>query len=261
MTLLKACLNGVTSRRQHPRVPYTPAEVADQAARAVATGAGALHVHPRDPSGAETFESEHVAAALRAIRAACRGVPVGVSTGLWVTGNDAERRLALVTRWTGASRPDFASVNVREEGAEALAAALAAAGVGVEAGVWSVADAEALVEGEMARNLLRVLVEPRDADPAKALESAAAIERILSEHDRSVRQLHHGASATTWEIMRWAIERGHDIRVGLEDTAFLPDDRRAHDNQELVEQAVREVQNLTANPSPPADREHATSER
>jgi uncharacterized protein (DUF849 family) len=170
MTLLKACLNGVTSRRQHPRVPYTPDEVADEARRSVAAGAGALHVHPRDPSGAETFESEHVAATLRAIRAACPGVPVGVSTGLWVTGHDADHRLALVTSWAGASRPDFASVNVREEGAEVLAAALAGAGVGVEAGVWSVGDAEALVAREMAGNLVRILVESRESRSREGAE-------------------------------------------------------------------------------------------
>jgi uncharacterized protein (DUF849 family) len=61
--------------------------------------------------------------------------------------------------------------------------------------------------------------------------------------------------------MRWAIGRGHDIRVGLEDTTFMPDARRAHDNQELVEQAVREVENLSANPLPLADRWPATSGR
>jgi uncharacterized protein (DUF849 family) len=246
MTHVQACLNGVTSRRQHPRVPYTPVEVADQARGAVAAGAHALHVHPRDPSGAETFEAAHVAATLRAVRLACPGIRVGVSTGLWVAGQDADRRLALITKWTDLTPPDFASVNVREEGAERLAVALHAAGIGVEAGVWSVADAEALVESEMSRNAFRVVVEPKEADPAKALQSALAIEQILAAHDPALRQLHHGAGATTWEIMRWAIERGHDIRVGLEDTTFLPHDRRAHDNQELVEQAVREIHSPSA---------------
>jgi uncharacterized protein (DUF849 family) len=246
MTLIQACLNGVTSRRQHPRVPYTPAEVADQARRAIAAGAQALHIHPRDPSGAETFEAEHVAATLVAVRDACPGIAVGVSTGLWVTAHDADRRMALIAEWTGEARPDFASVNFREEGAQELGDALRAGAIGVEGGIWSVDDAKTLVESEMAPDLLRVLAEPKEADPAKALDSALAIEQILSAHDPALRQLHHGAGATTWHVMRWAIERGHDIRIGLEDTNFLPGDRRAVDNEELVEQAAREINSLSA---------------
>jgi uncharacterized protein (DUF849 family) len=241
VTTLIACLNGVTSRRQHPRVPYTPEEIADQARRAVVAGADALHIHPRDPAGAETFEAESVAATLRSVRDSCPGIPVGLSTGLWVTDHDADRRLRLVEEWTGPARPDFASVNVREEGAEQLAAHLHAAAIGIEAGVWSVDDAQTLVESEMVGRLLRVLVEPREADPVKALDKVRSIDRILKAHDPALRKLHHGAGATTWPIMRWSIQHGHDIRVGLEDTTFLPDDRRAQDNQELIEEAVREI--------------------
>jgi uncharacterized protein (DUF849 family) len=241
VTTLIACLNGVTSRRQHPRVPYTPEEIADQARRAVVAGADALHIHPRDPAGAETFEAERVAATLRSVRDSCPGIPVGLSTGLWVTDHDADRRLRLVEEWTGPARPDFASVNVREEGAEQLAAHLHAAAIGIEAGVWSVDDAQTLVESEMVGRLLRVLVEPRESDPVKGLKRVRSIDRILRAHDPGLRTLHHGAGATTWPIMRWSIQHGHDIRVGLEDTTFLPDDRRAQDNQELIEEAVREI--------------------
>jgi uncharacterized protein (DUF849 family) len=240
VTLIQACLNGVTGRRQHPRVPYTPAEVADQARRAVGAGADSLHIHPRDPAGAETFEPQHVAATLQAVRRACPGTPVGLSTGLWVTGQDPKRRLALVSRWADEARPDFASVNVREEGAGDLALALTEAGIAIEAGVWGSDDAEAL-ESDWPESPLRVLVEPKTAVLAEVLDSAEEIEQIIARRDRRIPQLHHGAGATAWEVMRWAIERGHEIRIGLEDTTFLPDDRRAEDNQELVEQAVREL--------------------
>jgi uncharacterized protein (DUF849 family) len=194
-----------------------------------------------DPAGAETFEAERVAATLRSVRDSCPGIPVGLSTGLWVTDHDADRRLRLVEEWTGPARPDFASVNVREEGAEQLAAHLHAAAIGIEAGVWSVDDAQTLVESEMVGQLLRVLVEPRESDPVKGLKRVRSIDRILRAHDPGLRTLHHGAGATTWPIMRWSIQHGHDVRVGLEDTTFLPDDRRAQDNQELIEEAVREI--------------------
>jgi len=51
--LIKACLNGGRTRAEHPSVPQTPAELAAEAAAAFRAGAGAIHVHPRDPSGAE----------------------------------------------------------------------------------------------------------------------------------------------------------------------------------------------------------------
>ena len=114
--LIKACLNGGTSRRQHPAVPRTPEELAADARDAVRAGAGAIHVHPRDASGDETLEADAVLAAVRAVRAAV-DVPVGVTTGIWAVGGDPARRLELVSGWTGDNRPDFASVNLSEPGA------------------------------------------------------------------------------------------------------------------------------------------------
>jgi uncharacterized protein (DUF849 family) len=73
--LLKACLNGSRTVAEHAGVPVTPAELAADARRAAAAGAGALHVHPRSEDGAETLGAGACAAALRAVRAACPGIP------------------------------------------------------------------------------------------------------------------------------------------------------------------------------------------
>ena len=141
--LLKACLNGPTKRDAHPSVPQTPAELAADAAAVVAAGAGAVHLHPRDSSGAETLEPDSVLAAVAAVRAAIPS-PVGVTTGLWAVGGDAGRRMSLVGRWVGPDRPDFASVNLSEPGAAELAALLAGLGIAVEAGIWTPDDADRL---------------------------------------------------------------------------------------------------------------------
>ena len=53
--LIQACLNGGTTRAEHPAVPLTPAELAAEARAAAAAGAQAFHLHPRDPSGAQTL--------------------------------------------------------------------------------------------------------------------------------------------------------------------------------------------------------------
>lgn len=55
---------------------------------------------------------------------------------------DLQRRLDLVSRWT---RPAYSSVNLSEEGAVEVMRALLAAGIGIEAGVWTPDDARALV--------------------------------------------------------------------------------------------------------------------
>src|SRR5204862_2418401 len=114
-------------------------ELARDAAACVAAGAGAIHIHPRDRDGRERLEPEVVDSAVRAVRAA-GGVPVGVSTGTWIEP-DLERRWKLVRAWR---EPDYASVNVSEEGSADVMRALVDAGVGIEAGVWSVEDAERL---------------------------------------------------------------------------------------------------------------------
>ena len=178
--LIKACLNGGRTRDEHPSVPQTPAELAAEAAAAVRAGAGAVHLHPRDPSGAETLDADAVLAAVEAVQAAVPATPVGVTTGLWVAGGDLARRMAQVSRWTGNGRPDFASVNLSEPGADELAGLLGELGIAVEAGLWSVADADQLAASEFGGHVLRILIEPHDGVPEVAVAVAANIEAALN---------------------------------------------------------------------------------
>ena len=157
--LVQAALNGGTTRAEHAAVPLTPDELADEARAAADNGAQALHLHPRDASGAQTLEPDHVLAAVAATRAAT-GLPVGVTTGIWTVDGDVARRLDLVARWTGPDRPDYASINLNEPGTEALADLLTSLGIGIEAGVWTAADARLLGAAGFRSRILRVLMEP-----------------------------------------------------------------------------------------------------
>jgi uncharacterized protein (DUF849 family) len=237
--LIKACLNGGTTRDDHPAVPQTPSELAADASTAVSAGAGAVHLHPRDSAGAETLEADAVLAAVAAVRAAVPATPVGVTTGLWAAGGDAARRMSLVAGWGGADRPDFASVNLSEPRADELAGLLADLGIAVEAGVWSTDDADRLAASTFGRQVLRILIEPQIEAPEGAVALAAAIEGVLDRHGFTARRLHHGYGVATWSVLVAAISLGRDIRVGLEDTVVLADGRPASGNRELVEAAVR----------------------
>jgi uncharacterized protein (DUF849 family) len=236
--LIQACLNGATTREDHPAVPLTPAELAAAARAAAAAGAQAFHLHPRDPLGAQTLQQSHVLAAVAAVRDAT-GLPVGVTTGIWTVDGDTGRRMSLVADWTGPHRPDYASINVNEPGTDALADLLTGLGIEIEAGVWTVEDARLLGASTFGDRVLRVLLEPVDSSPAGAVATAAAAAAELTQLGITAPQVHHGYGLATWDVIRAAVAMGQDFRVGLEDTTVLPDGQVAAGNGELVAAAVR----------------------
>jgi uncharacterized protein (DUF849 family) len=230
--LVQAAINGPRARSEHPALPVTAVEQAEESRRAVAAGARAIHVHVRDAAGRESLAPNDVGAALAAIRAACPGVPVGVSTGAWIV-RDAARRLALVEAW--GVLPDYASVNVHEEGAAALMRALDRLGVGIEAGIWDARAAAAFRAERAAGACLRLLLEPAGG-AGDVTANVEAMEAALAGLGYPV--LLHGAGPSTWPMIELAARRGYDTRVGLEDTLTLPDGSPAADNAALVAAAL-----------------------
>ncbi|MEU4160561.1 3-keto-5-aminohexanoate cleavage protein [Actinoplanes sp. NPDC026670] len=232
---IKACLNGARRSDEHPAVPVTPEELAAEAAAAVTAGAEALHLHPRDRDGAQSMHSDDVAAAVTAVRRACPAVPVGVTTGLWITDGDADRRLATAGRWAdlpAAARPDFASVNVSEPGFIDLADALRRAGVAVEAGVWSTADAHVLAASQV--EVIRILVEIIDG----TTETADAILARLDDLELTAPRLLHGEDETCWPLVAHAARCGLPTRIGLEDTLTGPAGEPIAGNADLIRHAL-----------------------
>ncbi len=232
---IQACLNGARKREEHPALPCTPEELAAAAQAAVAAGASSLHLHPRGPDGTQSLEPGQIGAALAAVRAACPGVPVGVST-LFTILPDPRRRATLVHRW--GVRPDFASVNVNEPGTAELCAALRELGVGVEAGLGSAADADHYLALGLSDACVRLLLEPEEPAEAAALVTVAAIERVLDAAGDRTPRLLHGEGATAWPLVEAALARGYDTRIGLEDVLTLPDGALAPDNAALVRAAI-----------------------
>ncbi|MFF7980885.1 3-keto-5-aminohexanoate cleavage protein [Streptomyces sp. NPDC007901] len=228
--MLQVCLNGRRTGADGAGVPLSPAALARSAAEAVAAGATEVHVHPRTPCGHESLSPRAVGPALEAIRARVR-VPVGVTTGAW-TEPDPTARLERARSWS--VRPDFASVNWHEPGAEELAARLLDLDIGVEAGIWSGTDGAArFAASPLGPRVLRVLAEVTDPDPDTAEESARTLLAELgAARGRPV--LLHGEEGGTWPVLRLAGRLGLATRVGLEDTLLLPDGGRARSNAELV---------------------------
>jgi uncharacterized protein (DUF849 family) len=232
LTVLQVCLNGARTSG----VPTTPAEYAMEVVGCVTRGATAFHVHPRDENGRETLAAEPVAAAVGAIRAASQGLPVGVTTREPIEP-ELYRRLHSIGGWT--VLPDFASVNVHEPGAEEVARVLHEFGIGVEAGIWTASAALAWTSWTVPT--MRILLECMEESPEDALANAREMLDVVQRSGPPTALppiLLHGEGPATWPVLREAVRRRLDTRIGLEDTLELVDGSRAADNAALVAEAV-----------------------
>ncbi len=230
---LQACLNGSRTLTEHSAVPVTPTSLADDARRVLEAGAVSLHVHSRDDAGVESLAPDVVAATLKAIREACPGVAVGISTAAYIEP-DLSRRLTLMDTWT--VLPDFVSVNLSEPGIEQVIAVMVRRGVRLEAGIWTAADARYLLTLTDVP-WLRLLLEPWASDPGQANRMVDAIEDVLGDALPQVPRLVHGTDEAVWPLLERAMRGGHVSRIGLEDTLLLPTGELATDNAALVQAA------------------------
>lgn len=229
---VQACLNGSRRAGEHPALPLTAQELAHDAQRVIAAGATSLHIHPRDAEGEQSLLSSDIGAALTAIRGERRRVAVGVSTASWIEP-DVARRLQLVQAWS--VLPDFVSVNFSEEGIEDLCTHFFALGVGVEAGLASIEDAQRFLDFGLTNFFLRILIEIDGQESERALAQAEAIIRCLDDASNvHVPRLLHGENTTVWPLLTLVRRYGYETRIGLEDTLALPDGSQARDNAELV---------------------------
>ena len=230
---LQAALNG---DRIHPAAPRNPSTIAVAARAAVEAGAQSVHVHAFDDAGRETLDGLACAKVLRAIRAVCPETPISLTTSAAIVGRPRER-FRIVEAWE--ELPDLVSANQGEAGILELCELLLSRGVAIEAGLLSISDAQAFVLSGLASRCRRVLIEPLDADPDRAVQHAAEMEEIVVSAGIALEQVHHGSGIACWGVNRRGLDRGYGIRTGLEDVTCLPDGNPARDNADLVAAAGR----------------------
>ena len=107
--ILTCALTGVlTNPSQHP-VPVTPEQMAQEARDAFNAGASVMHVHLRQQEEGKghlpSWDPEVAAAVVSAIREACPGVIINLTTG--VVGKDVSGPLACIRR----IKPEIAACN------------------------------------------------------------------------------------------------------------------------------------------------------
>jgi len=273
--IIEAALNGGRSRREHPGVPCTPAEVAAAALDAADAGASIVHIHAR--SGDEWSASPAwYADAISLIRRS-ESAPLVSITSLrpaGVPGNAVVSLLDVLCRGRRTA-PDLISVNLGHivswrppapfapmpparatdhftNDHNDLIAILTACdrfGVTPELGVMDLGfinNAVALrAEGVLAERpwFLVELDSPAYGSGRQVAASTAEDYDVLASRVRAqfpnAALAAHGVDAPGYAVLRRALADGGHLRVGFEDSIVLPDGVRADTNVDLVHWAVQ----------------------
>jgi 3-keto-5-aminohexanoate cleavage enzyme len=255
--LLTCAISGaVANRNQCPAIPYTAAEYAAEARRAVDEGASMIHIHARTPDGTPSYEVEDFRAITEAIRAEV-DVVVNFSTG--AIGVPVAKRVAYLREL----KPDVAALNMGsmnyakysrsrrdfvfsmvfanpfDEIVELLEA-MNELGIKPEHECFDlghVGSLEPLVHKGVLHPPLHVscVMGVLGGVPPTARNLAAMVDNIPAGSHWGV----IGVSRRQWPLVAAALALGGSVRVGLEDNFHLPDGEMARSNGELVARARR----------------------
>jgi 3-keto-5-aminohexanoate cleavage enzyme len=245
----------LANREQCAAIPYTPAEYAAEARRAVDEGAAMIHIHARRPDGTPSHEIEDFQAIGEAILGAVDDVIVNFSTG--AIGVPIEQRVAYLR----ACRPDVAALNMGsmnyakysrtrkdfvfqavfanpfDEIIELLQA-MNELGIRPEHecfDVGHVGSLEPLVDMGVLHPPLHVscVMGVTGGIPATARNLALMADNVPAGAHWGV----IGISRLQWMLVAAALTLGGSVRVGLEDNFYLPDGTMARSNGELIAKA------------------------
>jgi len=259
--ILTCALTGVlTNPQQHP-VPVTPAQMAAEARDAFNAGAALMHVHLRSQEPGmghlPSWDPEVAAAIVDAIRAACPGVIINLTTG--VVGKDISGPLGCIRR----VRPEIAACNagslnylkLRADGqwawppmvfdnpvpkVQQFLDVMAECGVhpefecfdvGIVRSVGMYIDA-GMVTPAMGRPEYNFVMGVASGMPCDA-DLLTLLPRWV--RPGSVWQTTLIGRAEIWPVHQRTAELGGMLRCGLEDTFYLPDGERAPGNGALIE--------------------------
>jgi len=259
--IVTCALTGVLTDPERFPVPVTPEQMAQSAREAFDAGASIMHTHIRDPRPGmgrfPSWDADHAEAVCTAIREACPGVVINLTTG--VIGPDISGPLACLER----VKPEMAAMN------GGTLNYLRATSKGTWAWPPMVFDnpvekvqpfAEFMYEHSIVpewecfdTGIVRSVSLYRQVGIARPPIDVSLIMGVASGMPARpewlpllVDELPEGATwqvigigrDEVWPLHRRAAELGGNLRTGLEDTFCLPDGERAGSNGELVEALV-----------------------
>lgn len=265
--VVTCALTGVlANRKQNDAIPYTPAEIAEEARRAYDAGASVVHIHARNDDGSPTFEPKVFAEIKREIRERCP-VILNFSTGTLL--DDVTSQASYLRE----CRPEIGALNMGTmnyskysrqrrqfvfdmvfpntyEKITKLLTAMNEAGVkpelecfdtGHTQGIWPLVDMGLLKAPLQFSFIVGVLggipgeVESLQLQ-TKIMPAGSEWECIAISHGH-------------WRMLGAAAVMGGNVRTGLEDHLYMPDGAKASSNGAMVEQAVALVRGVGRRPA------------
>ena len=261
-TVISAALTGVLSTRdQCPAIPYTPKEIAEEAARAAQEGAAIVHIHARRPDGGPDWSVETFKEIYSEVRARS-DVIVNFSTG--AVGVPAEGRIAHIRDL----KPEIAALNMgsmnyaiyserRKEFLHDHVFANPFRDIRFFLETMNAANVRPELEcfdtGHIGntRPLIHmgVLKPPYQFSLIMGVLGGipASTRHLVDQVDTLPADSHWqviGISLAQWPLVAAAISMGGNVRVGLEDNFYLEEGRMAKSNGELVAKAARMCREL-----------------
>jgi uncharacterized protein (DUF849 family) len=263
--ILTCALTGVlTNPEQHP-VPVTPAQMAAEARDAYNAGASVMHVHLRmqEPGRGHlpSWDPEVAGAVVSAIREACPGVIINLTTG--VIGADISGPAACIRR----VKPEIAACNagslnylkLKDDGrwawppmvfdnpvakVQQFLDVMAECGTHPEFECFDVGIVRSvglyvksgMVPRSMGRPEYNFVMGVASGMPCDA-DLLALLPRWLAPD--AVWQATLIGRAEIWPVHQRVAELGGMLRSGLEDTFYLPDGERARGNGALIDALAR----------------------
>ena len=256
--IISCALTGAVTTKKHcPAIPYTPAEIGEEARRAYEAGAAIVHVHARQDDGTPTWSVDVFRRIQQEIKSRC---PVLIN---WSTGGlgPMEDRVQHVIEL----RPHIAALNMgsmnyakwrkdKKDFAFKFIFANDFADIVAYGQAFQSAGAKAEMEcfdtGHVASyevlEDLGLLEKPYHFSFIMGvLGGIPATARHLGFQAQNVppgsRWKVIGVSKVQWTLCMAALALGGDIRVGLEDNFYLPSGQMASSNGVLVEEAANMV--------------------
>lgn len=266
--IVTCALTGVLANRdQCPWVPYTPAEIAEEARRAWEAGAAVVHIHARTDDGQPTFEPGTYAAIAEETRKRCP-VILNFSTG---GAGPMEGRVAHIAQ----VKPPIGALNMgsmnyskysprRKEfvfdfvfenpfrDISYLLSVMKEAGVKPELECFDVGHTNSiwpLIDKGLLKRPLQFSFIMGVLGGIRATAENLAMQAREAPPDSTWEVI--GISHEQWRMVGAALALGGNVRVGLEDNFYLDSAGRqmAKSNGDLVAKAVRMARDTGREPA------------
>src|SRR5580704_8269879 len=270
LCVVTCALTGVLANRtQCPTLPYTPAEIGEEARRAYEAGASVVHIHARKDDGSPTFSPRTFAAIKDEVR---KRSPILLNFSTGTILDDVSEQSTYIRE----SRPEIAALNMgtmnysKYSGKRKsfvfdmvfpntygkigkLLSVMNEAGVKPELecfdsghthGVWPLIDMGVLAPPLQFSFIVNVLGGIPPTVESLQLQRRIALDLAPDSEWEVI-----GISHCQWRMLATALVLGGNVRVGLEDNLYLSNGKMAKSNGELVEVAARMVRDVGRKPA------------